>query len=80
MSDQRGNAAGQRRVRYGWWGLLGSARALRFLVAEVRRDGLAPIWLYQLIAWETELRGGRHRRYVARELACRTPGFDQRFA
>ncbi|HET7771246.1 MAG TPA: hypothetical protein VFN74_20925 [Chloroflexota bacterium] len=35
---------------------------LRFLVADLRRDELAPIWLYQLITWESELRGGRHRR------------------
>ena len=35
---------------------------LRFFVADLRRDELAPIWLYQLITWESELQGGRHRR------------------
>ena len=35
---------------------------VRFLVTDLRRDELAPIWLYQLITWESELRGGRHRR------------------
>ena len=35
---------------------------LRFLVADQRRHRLPSIWLYQLVTWEAELRGGRHRR------------------